>query len=189
MLIICGRKCNYWKLVGKKSEFYKTDGLTRRFAGQPGFIARTFPRLEPNEEEILADCLAEVVNEKQLNILACNICEDHVHAIIVCEKEELKNQMRLWKGRTAYLYNRRVNPSVDDQQPEYADGTKQKLWAKSFYSVEITDDTQMQNTLHYIKNNRKKHELPAPTDGLTRRLIEMICTTEHSFRSECKTRQ
>jgi type I restriction-modification system DNA methylase subunit/REP element-mobilizing transposase RayT len=165
-----------------------TDGLTRRFVHrfEPGFIAYTYPKLNLHEEEILADCLNEVVKEKQLNILACNICEDHVHAIIVCEKEELEKNIGQWKGRTAYLYNRRVNPSIDDQQPEYADGTKQKLWAKSFHPVEITDDTQMQNTLHYIKNNREKHELPAPTDGLTRRLKEMTCTPEHAFRTEYK---
>ncbi|MCD4726963.1 MAG: transposase, partial [Pirellulales bacterium] len=116
-----------------------TDGLTRRFHQfEPGFIAYTYPKLSLHEEEILADCLNEVVKEKQLNILACNICEDHVHAIIVCEKEELEKNIGQWKGRTAYLYNRRVNPSIDDQQPEYADGTKQKLWAKSFHPVEIT---------------------------------------------------
>ena len=165
-----------------------TDGLTRRFVHrfEPGFIAYTYPKLDLHEEEILSDCLNEVVKEKQLNILACNICEDHVHAIIVCEKEELEKNIGQWKGRTAYLYNRRVNPSIDDQQPEYADGTKQKFWAKSFHSVEITDDIQMQNTLFYIKNNREKHELPAPTDGLTRRLKEMTCTPEHAFRTEYK---
>ncbi|NOQ24190.1 MAG: N-6 DNA methylase [Bacteroidales bacterium] len=163
-----------------------TDGFTRRYNKGEGFIARTYPKLELQEEEIITDCIRQVAHEKSINVLAYNISEDHVHAIIVCDPEELSNSMRLLKGQSAYLYNRRVNPTVDSQKPEYSDGTKQKFWAKSFYKVEITDDSQMQNTIKYIKTNREKHQLPVHSDGLSHLINEIMCSREQAFRTEYK---
>jgi REP element-mobilizing transposase RayT len=121
-----------------------------------------------------------------LNILEINICSDHVHAIIVCEEEELSTLVGKWKGRSAFTYNRRVNPLVEEKPAMFADGTKEKFWAKSFHPVLIENDEQMQNTINYIKNNRYKHQLPVATDGLTRQLSAMRCTKEHAFRDEYK---
>ncbi|MEA2042047.1 MAG: hypothetical protein U9N85_05790, partial [Bacteroidota bacterium] len=49
------------------------------------------------------------------------------------------------------------------QKVQYADGIKEKFWAKSFKPVLIKDKEQYQ------------------TDGFTRRLNEMICTSKHAF--------
>jgi REP element-mobilizing transposase RayT len=194
-----------------------TDGLTRRLSSrsEPGFIARTFPEFTEQEQEIVAEELAKAAKEYNLNILECNVCNDHVHSILVCEEEELSTLVGKWKGRTAFEYNRRKNsrellnrqednnrrvnpsvayplgeypsvasPSVEKRKPNYADGTIEKLWAKSFYPKEITDEQQMQNTIQYIRNNRHKHDLPPSTDGLTRWLKEMTCTHNHAYRTE-----
>ncbi len=149
-----------------------TNGLTRRWEYMPGLLGHTHPELTPKEEEILAECLAIAAKEKNLNITECNICVDHVHAIIVCEQEELENNMRLWKGRSAYIYNRCVNPSValrqydENYQRDYSDGTIQKFWAKSYHATLIESQEQMFNTVQYIRTNREKHGLQSSTDGV-----------------------
>ncbi len=111
------------------SRYSLTDGFTRKL-GQ-GYVGRTFPELNAEEQEILATELASAAREYHLNILECNICSDHVHAIIVCEEEELTELVGKWKGRSSYLYNRRdddgnrrVNPSVthDDSDNRRDDG-------------------------------------------------------------------
>ncbi|MDD3877267.1 MAG: Eco57I restriction-modification methylase domain-containing protein [Bacteroidales bacterium] len=177
-----------------------------------GLVGFTHPFLTLKEEEILAECLSEVAHEKNLNIIECNICCDHVHAIIACEQEELQNNMRLWKGKSAYLYNRRVNPSVETQQHDenckrpYADGTIERFWAKSYFFKEIDSEKQLEATRLYIRNNRIKHGLQGavshptteynanednPTEDnatyeLTRRLASFCCTLEHALRPEYK---
>jgi REP element-mobilizing transposase RayT/type I restriction-modification system DNA methylase subunit len=168
------------------------DGLTQRFAGKtpdtPGFIARTYPEFSEQEEEIMAEELAKAAKKYNINITACNICKDHVHALIVCEKEELSYLAGKWKGRAAYTYNRRVNPSAvaAEKAAPYSDGTKTKVWAKKYKAVVIKDKEQYKKTAAYIKNNRTKHQLPSQTDGFTRWINEMTCTEKHAFRKEYK---
>ncbi|MFO7799951.1 MAG: DNA methyltransferase, partial [Rhodohalobacter sp.] len=42
--------------------------------------------------------IAEIVKEDELNVLAYNICEDHVHILLVCEPDALPNIVRKLKG-------------------------------------------------------------------------------------------
>ncbi len=65
-----------------------------------------------------------------------------------------------------------------------ADGTKEKLWAKSFKPVIIKSQLHYNETINYIKYNRNKHQLSPQTDGFTRRLQEICCSREHAFRKE-----
>jgi REP element-mobilizing transposase RayT len=125
-----------------------------------GFIAPTYPMFEGKEEEIL---LAEICNkaiELNLNIVALNFCGDHVHCIIKNETADLSRIMRLWKGKTAYDINRRFNQSLNNQTEIKADGTKQSLWAKSYYQRILKTDSEISSTINYINLNRIKHGLP-----------------------------
>ncbi|MFP4023993.1 MAG: Eco57I restriction-modification methylase domain-containing protein [Thiohalospira sp.] len=178
------KKAWHVTIVLHNSRYALTDGFTRQV--EPGYIAPTYPELSKEQQEIIADELSKAAADYDLNILECSICNDHVHAIIVCEKEELSNLIGKWKGKSAFEYNRRVNPSVKQQAAMYADGTKEKFWAKSFHSEEIKNDEQLQKTITYIKNNRQKHQLPKATDGLTRIIEKMKCTYQHAFRTEYK---
>jgi type I restriction-modification system DNA methylase subunit/REP element-mobilizing transposase RayT len=171
-------------MVLHNSRYALSDGYTRQM--EPGYISPTYPELSDEQQEIIAEELARAAAEYQLNILACNICNDHVHAIIVCEQEELSELVGKWKGRSAFEYNRRVNPSISEQHAMYSDGTKEKFWAKSFHKNEITDNNQLANTIEYIRNNREKHLLPTQSDGLTRRIEKMKCSHQHAFRTEYK---
>ncbi|MBN1463666.1 MAG: Eco57I restriction-modification methylase domain-containing protein [Paludibacteraceae bacterium] len=66
-------------------------------------------------------------------------------------------------------------------------GTAQtQVWTQKFGKKQITSEEQLHNTLHYIRNNRVKHNLKA-FGKKTAALIEDIeCSTEHAFRAEYK---
>ena len=153
------------------SRYAITDGFTRQL--EPGFVAKTYPELREKEQELLAEVLREAAEEYKLNILEINICHDHVHALIACGGNELESLTGKWKGRSAYLFNRRVNPAVSDKQAVYSDGTKEKFWAKGYYSKIVVGEKQFQSTVDYIRNNRAKHDLPPATNKLNRLLAEM----------------
>jgi len=124
-----------------------------------GYVAPTYPFIEGKEEEILIEELCDIANEIGLDIIEMNFCGDHVHCIIRSETAEISRIMMLWKGKTSYVFNRRTNPSVDDQPVINSKGTKQGLWAKSYYQKMIETAEQLKSTIIYIKNNRKKHGL------------------------------
>ena len=126
-----------------------------------GFVAPTFPFLEGYEEEILIEELCKSASAMSLEITALNFCGDHVHAIIRSESTSISANIGNWKGKTAYDFNRRINPSVILQAAVKSDGTKQSLWAKGYFQKYIDTDEQLSQTIHYIKNNRIKHGLPS----------------------------
>ncbi|MBC7885622.1 MAG: transposase [Saprospiraceae bacterium] len=64
--------------------------------------------LNAAEEILLTKIIADIVKEKGYRILAFNICVDHVHLIIVCEFEELTAVLKTIKGKSAYLFNKRM---------------------------------------------------------------------------------
>ena len=45
--------------------------------------------LSEKEEIIVTETIAKIVIEDQLNVLAYNICGDHMHMVLVCEDGEL----------------------------------------------------------------------------------------------------
>ena len=58
-----------------------------------------------------------------------------------------------------------------------------QLWTQKFGRKEIVTDEQLNNTLNYIRNNRKKHELPE-NKKLNAIIDKMTCTIDHAFRFE-----
>jgi REP element-mobilizing transposase RayT len=124
-----------------------------------GYVAPTYPFIEGKEEEILIEELCDIANNIGLDLIEMNFCGDHVHCIIKSETAELSRMMMLWKGKTSYIFNRRINPSFEGQPVINSKGTKQGLWAKSYYQKRIETTEQLKSTIIYIKNNRKKHGL------------------------------
>jgi REP element-mobilizing transposase RayT len=124
-----------------------------------GFIAPTFPFIERKEEELLIQELCCVAFELGLDITALNFCGDHVHAIVINETADISRIMRHWKGKTAYNFNRMTNPNVINSPAIKSDGTRQQLWAKSYYQRVIISDAELIAIIKYIENNRAKHGL------------------------------
>ncbi|KAA6302925.1 MAG: Modification methylase TaqI [Candidatus Ordinivivax streblomastigis] len=134
-----------------------------------------FP-LDAQDELIITKTIAEIVQADNLNVLAYNICRDHLHIIIVCESEELDNIVRKLKGKSSQKLKEFLNIPKDDVF---------KLWTQKFGYKEIINNEQLYNTIEYIETNRIKHELP-DNKGLQPLVNTMLCTIDHAFRPEYK---
>ena len=61
--------------------------------------------LTPEEERIVTQTIAEIVAKDGLNVLAYNICGDHMHLLLVCEEEELPAIVGKLKSMSARAAN------------------------------------------------------------------------------------
>ena len=116
-----------------------------------------YTKLTEKEEILITKEIIAIAERDALNIMSYNICGDHIHLLLICEEEEVPNIVRRIKGHTARVYNNNkgINPLVKEKKEKSV-----SLWTQKYGSKEIKDDTQLHNTLAYIKNNREKHDLP-----------------------------
>lgn len=140
--------------------------------------------LTDTDEMVIAETVFVLVKEQNLNILAFNVCKDHIHIVLVCEEEDVNEIVRKIKGRTA----REVNLNNGLQPLIKEKGEKSiPLWTQKFGCKEIVDESQLVNTINYIKTNRAKHQLPDNSIKGFKPLVESIaCSYEHAFREEYK---
>ena len=140
--------------------------------------------LTDKDEMVIAETVFVLVKEQNLNILAFNVCKDHIHIVLVCEEEDVNEIVRKIKGRTA----REVNLNNGIQPLVKEKGEKSiPLWTQKFGCKEIVDENQLVNTINYIKTNRAKHQLPDNSIKGFKPLVESIaCSYEHAFREEYK---
>ncbi len=152
--------------------------------------------LESEDELVITETIAEIVEKDNLNILAYNICGDHMHLLLVCEEEDMPKIVQKIKSVTAKIYNRstgKTKAPTSSSTREHAPLSKQKekhisLWTQKFGCNEIENDKQLWNTIEYIKTNREKHELP-PNKGagsLVKAIEKICCDYDHAFRTEHK---
>jgi REP element-mobilizing transposase RayT len=122
--------------------------------------------LTPEDGVLISEKVAEIIKEDNLNVMAYNICGDHMHLLLVCEDEEISKIVGKIKAKTALAYNTAHGITTLGQTPTpeqfTASGKKRynSLWTQKFGCKEITDDNQLWNTVEYIRTNRDKHELP-----------------------------
>jgi type I restriction-modification system DNA methylase subunit/REP element-mobilizing transposase RayT len=156
--------------------------------------------LDKDEEILITKVVSEIVTEDQLNVMAYNICGDHMHLLLVCEKEDVPQIMQKIKSKTARAVNihrgvtipKEQHPDVvTEQTREHAPLSKQErgetqhsLWTQKYGCKEITDEAQLWNTVEYIRTNREKHELPPLQQGSM--LPCLYQNYEHVFRKEYK---
>ncbi len=145
--------------------------------------------LSPEEEIIVSETIAQIVEADKLNILAYNICGDHAHFLLVCTEEELPKIVQKVKAMSARACNIAMGRTIPFVAVEHAPlpqkhgKTQSHLWTKKFGQKEITSPEQFSNTIAYINNNRNKHQLPE-NKGLQPLVKRMTCTREHAFRPE-----
>ena len=96
--------------------------------------------------------IAKIIAENKYKVLAYNFCKDHLHFLVACKKEELPKIMQKIKGITSLERNRKFNP------------TDRQLWQQKYFEKVVYNDEYLENTIHYILNNRKKHGLKEFTD-------------------------
>ncbi|WP_298767582.1 TaqI-like C-terminal specificity domain-containing protein [uncultured Polaribacter sp.] len=143
----------------------------------------------PEDDANISKTIAEIVQEDNLNLLAYNICADHIHLLLVCELEEIPAIMQKIKGRTSYN-NKRDNKGNNKGLKPLAKKEKEKennkpLWQQKYSAPkEITSEEQLYNTVKYIQTNRAKHELPAHKKATQQIIDAMCCTKAKAFKTE-----
>ena len=140
-----------------------------------GFIAPTFPFFEGEEEEFLIKLLYDIAIELRLKIAAFNFCGDHVHVVLITNNSDISGIMGHWKGKSAFLYNHRIQTFKEISQSKNLKNDIQNLWAKSFYQKIITSAAALENVICYVNNNRKKHGL-APLNSSSTKIISTLNT-------------
>ena len=161
----------YDSRTSKRMEKYKVRER-REGSTKPHVIYFT-----PEEDVQMTQIIADVAKEDQLNILAYNICGDHIHLLLVCAIEEIPAIMQKIKGRTSYFYKghyKGLKPL--ENKP---------LWQQKYSPPkEVSSTEQLLNTLKYIQTNRNKHELPPHPKALQNTINALCCSETHAFRTE-----
>ena len=130
------------------------------------------------DDLLITQTIADIVKEDNLNLLAYNICADHIHLLLVCDIDEIPAIMQKIKGRTSYT--RGLSPLAKG-------GNKKPLWSQKYSAPkEITSQEQLGNTIGYIQTNRNKHELPPHSNEVQILIDQMCCSVEQAFTPEYK---
>jgi len=158
--------------------------------------------LDPMEEKIVTETVAEIVKADGLNVLAYNVCGDHMHLVLVCEEEEVPKIVGKIKSMTARTVNIAMGRTTAGHAPLSEENdtdadvvgtgghaplsqptrgeTQCSLWTRKFGRVELDSAEYLYNAIEYVKNNRKKHGLP-PLENIG---IVPTVSVEEAFRSE-----
>jgi type I restriction-modification system DNA methylase subunit/REP element-mobilizing transposase RayT len=134
--------------------------------------------LEGEEEIQVAKSIKAMVEQDGLNVMALNLCGDHVHLLLVCEEEEIPNIVRKLKGKSSQELKEFLQIPKEEQFT---------LWAQKFSTTYINSDEQLRNAIDYIRNNRFKHELP-PSKGLQALVESEVLNQDYDqvYRTEYK---
>ncbi|NJX13945.1 Eco57I restriction-modification methylase domain-containing protein [Tamlana crocina] len=82
-----------------------------------------YTKLTPEEELTITNEIIAIAEAKKLNIMAYNVCGDHIHLLLVCEEAEVPKIMQEIKGKTARTVN--IARGVTTAKPEALDATKE----------------------------------------------------------------
>ena len=69
--------------------------------------------LEKEDEVLVAKIASEIIQEDKLNVMAFNICGDHMHMVLVCDEEEVDQIVGKVKGKISRLYNKQKGITTD----------------------------------------------------------------------------
>ncbi|MEX1003113.1 MAG: TaqI-like C-terminal specificity domain-containing protein [Crocinitomicaceae bacterium] len=143
--------------------------------------------LETEDEILITNTIAQIVKEDDLNVMAYNICGDHLHLLLVCDEEEVTKIVGKIKGITAKEYNTAIGITTRGHVPLTKEEKKNynSLWTQKFGNKPIKDDKQLWNTVEYIQKNRDKHGLPN-NKKLNSTIENFVCTYDHALRTEYK---
>lgn len=121
------------------------------------------------EELILTEIIGRIILDNCYRCVAYNICRDHVHMILVCERVALSKIIQKLKSISSKLFHR--HPEVSTDLTSFHNN---RLWSQKFFRAsldewtlaklsnfpgEIYQSSYLANAMVYIQNNRHKHQL------------------------------
>lgn len=111
-----------------------------------------------SEQEIqIAKYILEIIKEDNIKCLAFNICKDHIHIIIACEREERDNIVRKLKGKSSQRFKLYMGINND---------IKYSLWAQKYHYKSINSEESLNSSLEYVYYNKLKHCSVTANKGL-----------------------
>jgi REP element-mobilizing transposase RayT len=158
------------------------------------------------EEILFTRIIRDIVIENGYQILASNICKDHVHILPVCEAEALTHIIQKIKSVSSKLFHRLNTPRGHDPLDRNHDPLDRghdpldrrnikHLWSQKFYRAALDEwqlaslstipgyiykTSHLSNAVSYIKTNREKHGLPL-SDELEILIREFIVDEDIAF--------
>ncbi|MBY5959488.1 Eco57I restriction-modification methylase domain-containing protein [Membranicola marinus] len=134
--------------------------------------------LDEEEEVVITETILDIIESDHLNVMAYNICGDHVHTLLVCEEEALPNIIRKLKGKSSQKLKEYHKIPREE---------KFTLWTQKYSTTYIKSEEELWHAVDYIKTNREKHSLPR-NKGLQPLVASEVMNQpiEHAFRSEYK---
>lgn len=150
--------------------------------------------LDEESEYIVTKVIAEIVEEDELKVLAYNICGDHLHMILVCDREEVSDIVRKLKSQSARVHNKLLGITTTGQAPSLQNDndssgacptvkrgkTQNALWTRKFQARQLTSDEALAGAVEYVRYNRVKHHLE-PNRTLHPLIRSMICSYDEAF--------
>jgi len=122
--------------------------------------------LDEASRSIIAEAIAEKIQEKQYRVLAVNVLADHVHCVVVCEEDDGADIVQQLKGYSSHQHNRLLQLSVQDE------GRQNKLWAKGSSQTLIESGEHLTNAVEYVQNNHLKHNISGIGSSLHHRQLK-----------------
>ncbi|EKD44362.1 MAG: hypothetical protein ACD_71C00163G0001 [uncultured bacterium (gcode 4)] len=106
--------------------------------------------LSDDQEVEITRFIWDVVRENHFQVLAYNICKDHVHILLVCKKEELPDMIRKLKWKSAQKFKEWLWVGKDEVY---------HLWAQKYNISYVENNEKFREVMKYIEYNRVKHWL------------------------------
>lgn len=114
--------------------------------------------LSEQEETIVTETIANIVEQDNLNICAYNICGDHMHLLLVCEEEEIPAIV----GKLKAMSSRECNIAMGRTVPTSTRGHAPLSGTESNTSIAISEDAPLSgiesNTSTDSSENTSKKE-------------------------------
>jgi REP element-mobilizing transposase RayT len=150
-----------------------------------GVSSRGTPVLLSAEQEVtIAKYLAEIIQKDSMTVLAGNICQDHVHLLLVCKKQHVARIVQKLKAVSARRFNIAYGYTVCQEKkpmrlnlPQHRGHTQRHLWTQKYANTSVQNDEHLLRTIEYIQYNRLKHGLP--TNEPLQRVLETMITPLH----------
>jgi len=126
--------------------------------------------------------------KNQYQCLAYNICKDHVHILLLSYTDQLSKMIQKIKSVSSKNFNRSLE--VNQEKVKYHN---RRLWSQKYFvttfevdklqilsnePAQLYHSKHIENTIHYIENNRIKHDLPLSAE-LTAAIAKFVKPNEY----------
>ena len=108
--------------------------------------------LSEKEEQIVTETIAEIVKKDELNVLAYNICQDHVHLLLVCEETKvpaITQKLKSMSSRACNIAMGRTIPQTTAMEHTSVQNDDTHITPTMEHTPVQNDDTHITPTMEH----------------------------------------